>query len=198
MIDCTHADMVSWSIIDELIKLSQQPLSDELEKLQIDSGGRTEIYYRFLYNLARFMNPNTCLEIGVWKGVASRMMLEATDNPVIGIDINPTKSAQKLCEQFSNYRYVIGDSTESYDAVKSLINKDLTIVYQDSSHHYLPSLKEFELYSQHLNGIWICDDITPAFNDSNGDMIQYFESLPGDKRLYDNLHHGSIQGLIIM
>lgn len=52
--------------------------------------------------------------------------------------------------------------------------------------------------------IWICDDITPAFHDPLIDppgkgMVQYFEALPGDKRLYENvLHFGNTQGIILL
>lgn len=80
----------------------------------------------------------------------------------------------------------------------------LGVVFQDSSHHYEASRKEWNLYSQLLdeNAIWIADDITKDFWDKNIDppgkgMVQYFEELPGEKRLYP--YAGSnCQGIILL
>lgn len=146
------------------------------------------------------------LEIGVESGMASAYMVEASiDTHVIGIDINLLNTPIGL-----GYHFIHGDSTNMRTWLKvSAMVQDfgkIGIVYQDSSHHYLASKKEWELYSSLLapDAIWICDDITPSFHDANIDppgkgMIQYFDELPGDKRLYqDVLHYGNCQGIVIL
>lgn len=129
----------------------------------------------------------------------------AAGSQVIGIDILTNIMAMP-----DNFHFIHGDSTDLYvyEEVVKLTYKygNIGLVYQDSSHHYLPSKREWGLYSQLLapNAIWICDDITPAFWDEKVDppglgMVQYFDELPGDKRLYPNvLHYGNIQGILIL
>lgn len=127
---------------------------------------------------------------------------------VIGIDFNAEYGLpyEGLPKRF-NYIYVMSDSTTCFNSVAKICGgRKVGLVYQDSSHHYIPSKKEFELYSQLLASpaIWICDDITPAFYEHGVDppgkgMVQYFDELPGDKRLYqDVLHYGNRQGIIVL
>lgn len=120
---------------------------------------------------------------------------------VIGVDLNRPG-------YYGNYEIILGDSTgiKTWGKVFDLVDRfgRIGVVYQDSSHHYEASRKEFELYRQLLdqNALWICDDITPAFHDPLIDppgkgMVQYFGELPGDKRLYpDVLHFGNTQGIV--
>ncbi len=143
------------------------------------------------------------MEIGIQTGTASAYMCAAGSH-VIGIDVLTDIMAMP-----DSFHFIHGDSTDTstYDEVVRLVVKygRIGLVYQDSSHHYLASKKEWELYSQLLspNAIWICDDITPAFYAEGVDppgkgMIQYFDELPGDKRLYqDVLHFGNRQGIVL-
>jgi cephalosporin hydroxylase len=164
-------------------------------------------YYRFLYHLVKWRRPYVALEIGVESGMASAYMCEGDwpDTQVIGIDIN---KAEQWPTNISNHHFIHGDSTDMRTWLKvSTMCQDfgkIGIVYQDSSHHYLASKKEWELYSSLLDkdAIWICDDVTPSFHDPNVDpprcgMVEYFNELPSDKRTYkDILHFGNIQGIL--
>lgn len=145
------------------------------------------------------------LEIGVESGMASAYMCEGNFNSqVIGIDINILFDSPGY-----NYHFVHNDSTSirTFAEVSAMCQDygKIGIVYQDSSHHYLASKKEWELYSSLLDkdAIWICDDITPAFWNAESDppglgMVQYFDELPGDKRLFpDVLHYGNTQGIVL-
>lgn len=149
------------------------------------------------------------LEIGVESGMASSYMAFANSSTqVIGIDI----SEEPMCPAVlvKNYHYIEADSTDirTFAKISAMVQDfgKIGIVYQDSSHHYLASKKEWELYSSLLapDAIWICDDITPSFHDPAIDppgkgMVQYFDELPGDKRLYqDVLHRGNCQGIVIL
>jgi len=129
----------------------------------------------------------------------------AAGSQVVGIDILTNIMAMP-----NNFHLIHGDSTniDTYDEVVRLVVEygRIGLVFQDSSHHYLDSKLEFHLYSQLLapNAIWICDDITPAFYAEGVDppgkgMIQYFDELPGEKRLYqDVLHRGNRQGIVLL
>ncbi len=199
--------------IDELVKLSQFPLKDiHLEA----SNKEQEPYYRFLYHLIRLANPDISLEIGVEWGLGSIHMCEASspddfeDSHVIGIDINTSVLTNDLRSFYGSYHFVQMDSTseraKKYVALLVRKHGGLGIIFQDSSHHYEASCQEWDVYNHFLdrNAIWICDNVTPDFYDpdigpwplSKG-MVQYFDERPGEKKLYDNLHHGSVVGVIL-
>lgn len=152
--------------------------------------------------------PFVALEIGAEAGLASMYMAMAAreyGGHVVTIDLH-----QPGYRANSHYTFIAGDSTNirTWAAVKKLVEKHgkIGIVYQDSSHHYEASHQEFELYRQFLadSAIWICDDITSDFYDPLLDppgkgMVQYFDELPGDKRLFPNvLHRGNTQGIVLL
>ena len=191
-----------WQQIEHLIQQSQRRIRNlPLESVAVNPERRN--YYRFLYRLVKHFQPALCLEIGIQSGMASAYMC-AAGSQVIGIDILVPGMAMP-----DNFHYIHGDSTDTntYARVEMLVSLygKIGLVFQDSSHHYLASKGEWELYSQLLspNAIWICDDITPAFYAEGVDppgkgMIQYFDELPGDKRLYqDVLHRGNRQGIVL-
>lgn len=191
-----------WQKIEELIQLSQQELPNEVD---LARNPERRNYYRFLYHLLLWRKPFVALEIGVEAGLASTYMAMAAeqyDGFVIGLDINDVPRKPK-----NNYYFIQGDSTNisTWNKVFSFCEEHgkLGVVFQDSSHHYEASRKEWGLYSQLLDkdAIWVADDISPAFHDSKIDppgkgMVQYFDELPGAKRLYP--YAGSnCQGVII-
>ena len=128
---------------------------------------------------------------------------------VIGIDNrpDPTKLVTITLPTQFYYIYLQEDSCKALRQVKAVIDtlgpKPVGLVYQDSSHHYKASKIEWNLYCPLVSGLWVCDDITPAFHDPRIDppgfgMVQYFDELRGDKKLYKEvLHHGNTQGLVI-
>lgn len=199
-----------WPDIERLIRVSQNKIRNmPLESVKIASPERRN-YYRFLYHLAQWRKPYTMLEIGVESGMASAYMCKGMTGigQVIGIDI--ANIPLEVMEIYGNYHFTLGNSTDLqvFAKVSAMVQDygPIGVVYQDSSHHYLASKKEWELYSSLLdeNAIWICDDITPAFWNEAVDppgkgMVQYFEELPGDKRLYpDVLHYGNAQGIVLL
>lgn len=171
-------------------------------------------YYKFLYYLVQRRRPPCALELGVEFGLASAHMYEAGygHTTIIGVDLNETCTfnGQVFPQLTQFHHFVQGDSTENetINRVRDIVmdRGKIGIVYQDSSHHYAASKKEFAEYSQMLeeNAIWVCDDITPAFHDPLIDppgkgMVQYWEELPGWKKLYpDVLHKGNTVGVCIL
>lgn len=155
--------------------------------------------------MCQWRKPYVALEIGVESGLASAYMtMGIGDGFVVGIDLHKPGLLPK-----DNYYFVEGDSTSisTWTKVVNFVHDHglIGIVYQDSSHHYEASKQEWKLYSQLLdhNAIWICDDILPCFHDPLIDppgksMVEYFQGLPGDKRLYqDVLHYGNRQGIVL-
>ncbi len=167
-------------------------------------------YYRFLYWLVLNLKPAVALEIGVEFGLASAHMCSAAKEyggHVIGLDIHGHNIPGELIpNHYHNYNFLVADSTssEAEGYVKSLVEKygNIGVVYQDSSHHYAPSVKEWDIYSKMLSkdAIWVCDDITPAFFEKGVDaksMVAYFDERPGmHVKFKDILHYGNTIGVI--
>lgn len=192
-----------WNQIENLIQLSQQELPNEVD---LAKNPERRNYYRFFYHLLLWRKPKIALEIGVEQGLCSTYMALAAqqyDGMVIGLDINgfPHKPSK-------NYYFIQGDSCQMdvWNKVLKMTQEfgPIGVVYQDSSHHYEASIREWELYSQLLDkdSIWVCDDIMECFHDPkidppNCSMVTYFNALPHQKRTYSNvLHRGNTQGVI--
>lgn len=205
--------MIDFKTVDRLVIKAQRPIDDPWPESLRVKFNEPHNYYRFLYYLALEIRPRTILEIGTQYGIGSAYLAAAAHTyaaSVIGVDLNSHEVTGTLINsRYGNYHFVEGDSTgqETARQVFELAGKlgPIGLVFQDSSHHYLESWQEWQLYSRltDTNLIWICDDITPAFHDPLVDppgksMVQYFEELPGAKRLYrDSLHTGNTVGVVL-
>lgn len=167
-------------------------------------------YHRFLVGLVEKYRPMVSLELGYWRGVGTHLMRKAArefGGAAVGIDLN--HDPHELLVP-GHGAYVRGDSVDPEVVEKVRVfcqgrggHGSLGLVFQDSSHHYEHSKKEFEIYSAMMNGgIWVCDDITEAFKAPGEErgMVEYFDEIPAkEKRLYPNtLHHGSTIGVAIL
>lgn len=198
---------MDWQQIDTLVWQAQRPTGDAwLDAFHDEALDGIQPYRRFLFLLATLLG-GSCLEIGVEHGFTSAH-LAASGQPALGIDINYLGTIQRVEKQYPNYVFLHGDSTGpnvmAWVGDWTNANGRFKVVYQDSSHHYLPSVREWDIYSDLCapGAVWVCDDITPAFWNADSDppglgMVQYFEQRPGDKRLYPNiLHKGSVIGIV--
>jgi len=173
------------------------------------AGDGLNQYYNFFRHLAMSENrPGVILEIGCYRGTTAAHILDSStigfhDHIVIGIDVNPIPYSH------SSFIALQGDSCDPKIAacVKSIADEmgGLFAVFQDSSHHYAPSVKEWELYSPMVRpgGIWVSDDITPAFRlpEEPKGMIDYWAEISVSqerKCLYNHLHHGSTVGIALL
>lgn len=177
---------------------SQQPLADPgLEEL---AGG--EPYRRFLYWLVYRLKPAAALELGVYLGQCSALMAAANrDTLVIGVD---PAGLQPAAAPFAyrNFHFLHCDSLGAVQGVRGLLGaRRLGLVFQDSSHHVEPSRLEWRYYQPLLaeKFVWVCDDIKPAFQmpAEPWSMVDYFNELPGQKRLLPDLHKGNVIGVIL-
>lgn len=165
--------------------------------------GPLNTYYQFFGHLAASIKePGVFLEIGVQRGGMSHHIITmAPHHRYVGIDIE-----EVLGVNYPRAYVIRGDSNNLNiaDEVKEIASKHggIFAIFQDSSHHYFPSVREWQLYSPMLRsgGVWFSDDLTPAFFrpglEPKG-MVEYFAELPGEKRYYDDLHFGSVIGAII-
>jgi predicted O-methyltransferase YrrM len=208
---------LTWPKVDELVSLASLPLEASLEDLQGQHlGSERRNYYRFLYWLVMELRPILSVEIGVELGLGSAHMCAAArtyGGYVAGVDVNwHDLPGKQLQERYDNYYFVHGNSTadETLKRVKQLtdFHGQIGLVFQDSSHHFWASQAEWQAYTHYMdqkNGIWVCDDITPAFHDPNVDppgkgMVQYWDWLPArEKKLYpDFLHFGNTVGVALL
>lgn len=173
-----------------------------------------ENYYKFLYGLVLMREPKIALELGVEWGLASAHMAAAAwhyGGHVVGVDRTIHQiSGREIYVTYGNYTFMIGETTEQQvlEDIAEFVEVvgPIGVVYQDSSHHYAESIAEWEAYAPMLDkgAIWVCDDITPSFHDPKVDppgkgMVQYFDQLPGTKKLYpDILHKGNTIGVILI
>jgi len=191
--------------IDQFVKISRYPLGDkELEEIDAEKHP----YHRLLYHLTSYMQPKVILELGTWHGVGSYYISKAADHyggMAVAVDLNKPRFSRQ-------FKFVQGDSSSIvvWDEVSAIVDQHgpIGLVYQDSSHHYAISVKEWFMYSKFLDDeyVWVCDDITQEFHDPKIDppgksMVEYFMEIPvpdEKKSLYpDVLHYGNCQGIII-
>jgi predicted O-methyltransferase YrrM len=202
--------------VDELVNLAALPLEPKLEDLQSELlGNQKHNYYRFLYWLVKELRPELSVEIGVEFGLGSAYMCAAArtyGGYVAGVDVKwHDVPGKRLSEWYGNYHFIYGNSTadETLKQVKQLadFHGQIGLVFQDSSHHFWASQAEWQAYTHYMakGGVWVCDDITPAFHDPNVDppgkgMVQYWDWLPARaKKLYpDYLHFGNTVGVALL
>ena len=157
------------------------------------------------------IHPHFCIELGVEFGIASAYMALAgrrVGAKVIGIDHNYHDiPGEQIPKYLQNYTYVVKDTANALcDVMRVIRRRGVGIVFQDSSHHYTASQTEWNIYRPMLmsGSVWVCDDILPAFHDAKVDppgkgMVQYFQSLPGDKMLFpDVLNKGNCVGVVLL
>ena len=187
--------------IERLMAEAREIIPSDYLRSKRDEGP-LNLYYQFFGHLAASIKtPGVFLEIGVQRGgMGAHITTMAPHHVYLGVDRDQVP--------FSHERAIIvrGDSTSVHtrDAAKAIADQNggIFCTFLDSSHHYNASVKEWELYSPLLRpgGIFCCDDITPAFFRPGLDaksMVGFFEELPGEKRLYDDIHHGSVIGIVV-
>lgn len=199
--------------VDRLVEEAQKPLDDEwLETLNTKEPDAAN-YHRFLYLLVRAIKPRVSLELGVHLGSTLAHLSAAAaefGGHVMGIDYCPCELVATLQRRYGNVMFRQGDTThiETVKWAHRVVDTlgPIGVIYQDSTHHYWSSWMEWDHYLPCLDGsaVWVCDDITESFHSPKFDppergMVQYFEELPGQKKLYpDVLHKGNTQGIVLV
>lgn len=201
---------MTWEEVNKAIAVAaederERPKPDLIAR-QIQSNGHPDPYFNFMRWMAiGVREKGVFLEIGSYYGtlaahIASPHSYGFHPHLMVGIDINPVPYSSL------GFLYVHGDSTDpkTFREVERIADYHggIFAVFQDSSHHYEASVKEWEMYRPMVRpgGIWMADDVTPAFKrpDEPKGMVEYFDELPGDKRVFDDLHIGSRIGMVLL
>jgi predicted O-methyltransferase YrrM len=131
----------------------------------IKNSGLPEKYGRLLYNLVKYINPNTILELGTSVGISTIFIGSAAKNATFTtIEASESKlnKAKELAEklELKNITFVKGDFDIVLDPVLQNFNQ-LDFVFIDGNHRLEPTLKYFHqcLTKAHNNSVFIFDDI---------------------------------------
>ena len=198
---------MNWEQFDKMVEQAKKAfVPDHLRARHIVSTSTVNPYYSLISWIYNNME-GPVFEIGCDYGCAAACALDRGKDgyrlnsaPYFGIDIKPVPYAH------DNFHLIYGDSNN--EAIAHQLAKvaemygGFSCVFQDSSHYYEESKKEWELYSPMVRkgGIWMADDILPSFKKPGDDkgMVEYWNELPGEKRLYDDLHIGSRIGVLLL
>jgi predicted O-methyltransferase YrrM len=174
---------------------------DAIYDEQVGIIGHTNPYYRLFYLIAQSLKPQFVVELGAWRAIAaSHFAVGNPDCEVVTVDIHREDFvAQQLCIEATNIlpnlTYLNMWSWDAVDTIKA-IDKKLDCLFIDAWHDYQYAKREWDLYSPLLadNALVICDDITAAYNFDG--MLRFWDELPGEKFLNNDVHPGVPLGLV--
>lgn len=165
-----------------------------LEKMR-DTDHAQAMYYRFLYELAKAMQPKWVLETGTRFGLSAvQLAMGCPTSKVITLDIDPQSKARfssdPVLKGIPNIIPLTADSRKA----KELLPADcqsIDLLYLDSDHSYDVVMPEFKIFSQMVpvGGVVVFDDIT-----LNPEMRRFWAEVPGPKAELTFLHRLSGAG----
>ena len=188
-------------------------------------GNKIEPYYSFFYKLSNYLKPKVVVELGGWRGDSAAHFARGTEGTVITIDHHTdpdddknTKAMIEVVENCPNVYFIkgwtvgkvaeeqrgkhaLGDAGSAFPEVKKILDgRKIDLLFIDSWHRYDYAKIDWEAYSPLLSdeALVICDDIVggSSENDPISGMRDFWDELPGEKELIDNLHVGYPMGLL--
>lgn len=153
-------------------------------------------YYRYLYRLAKKVNPDVIVELGVQTGRSTAHLAKGAPKArVIGIDPQPwdLTEIQKECPNIE----IIVDYSERVDISDF---PEVDILFIDSAHTHDQVMTEFNMYSQLVRrgGVILLDDINlPDGHGESKDMRKAWDAMP-EPKLELNFLHGHGFGVIVV
>jgi len=188
------------------LSLQEQPTGnawlDARYDEQVGIIGHTNPYYRLFYLIAQALKPALTVELGSWRGDASsHFAVGNPDGRVVAVDIhkdNDVAGLAKLNEaidRLPNMSFIQAWSWDAVEVVRAM-NEKIDILFIDAWHDYKYAKLEWDLYSPLLDSpaLVICDDITAGYNFDG--MLRFWEELPGDKFLNNDIHPGVPMGFV--
>ncbi len=181
-------------------------------------------YYRFFYHLSKMLKPHLVVELGGFQGTAAAHF-SAGAAQVITIDHHTDPGDEynedymfEVCEKYTNVYYLhgwtnaqltvsqhgkhaLGNAPNAFPFVESVGGID--ILFIDSWHTYEYAKLDYETYLPLMNspGLIICDDIAEGEMKNKSEilgMLKFWDELPGDKFLNNNLHPTSGMGFLLV
>jgi len=180
--------------IQQVIEIAQaveRTPDDRPEWLQRcrDTDQRFAMYYKFLYQLAKAMQPRWVLETGTRLGLSAvQLAAGAPAATVITIDIDPQSQGRvkgvSEPNKVSNILPITSDSRKVIPLLPPECQK-FDLIYLDSDHTYDVVMPEFRLFQPLLRpgGVMVFDDIT-----LNAQMRKFWSEVPGPKAELNDLH----------
>lgn len=181
----------------EVVEIATGSCDDRPNFLRAFNQYRAEgvLYYRFLYELARRLNPRLILETGTKAGhSAAHFAAGCSTATVVTIDVKASAAEAIKALGLSNLRFILGDSRRVAGTVLSC-GVDLDVLFLDSAHTYDVVSAEYEIYQPRVKkgGLILLDDIH-----LNRDLERFWDSLSIDKLEINHLHteHGAGFGIL--
>lgn len=146
-------------------------------------------YYRFLEVLARELQPQLSVELGVCGGGGSLHLCRGwLAGRVVGVDVSNEypEQIQYILDNFPNFTFWRGDSVEAAGQVYERYGR-VEILFIDTTHTREQTLAEYSAWRPYLapGAIVLFDDLyRPG-------MLEAWDELPGRKLRLDRLHDGS-------
>jgi len=178
--------------VSRIAEFTQSGISDGrpewLERMR-DTDPPLALYYRFLYELSKAMQPKWILETGTRLGMsAAQLAMGCPSAKVVTIDIDPHSKGRLESEQnLKNLKNIIPITADSRKA-KELFPQGcdrFELIYLDSDHTYDVVSPEFKIYREMLvpGGVMVFDDIT-----LNPEMRRFWAEVPKPKVELNFLH----------
>lgn len=159
-----------------------------LERMR-DTDPPLALYYRFLYELSKAMQPKWILETGTRLGMsAAQLAVGCPSAKVITLDIDPHSknrfSDDPNLKTLSNVIPITADSRKAMSLFPAEC-KQFDLIYLDSDHTYDVVAPEFRIYREMLapGGVMVFDDIT-----LNPEMRRFWAEVPSPKAELNFLH----------
>lgn len=146
-------------------------------------------YYSFLWAAIKYLKPKNVVELGTYKGVSTRVMLDALppNSKLVTVDIKEDAEYLNTVED-DRLKLIIGNSLSVADEFY-----DIDFLFVDTDHTYEVVCKEWDLYKTKLNStaFVVFDDIN-----LNEEMKKFWDEVEEEK--YDvSQYHQSGFGVIL-
>lgn len=192
------------------LSLQEQPTGnawlDARYDEQVGIIGHTNPYYRLFYLIAQTLKPALTVELGAWRGDSSaHFAVGNPDGQVVAVDIHKDNDVAGLAkleeaiERLDNTIFLRMWIADAVDVIKDVVIANygpIDICFFDGWHDFEHVSDDWNNYRPLLADKALCifDDITAGYNFEG--MIRFWDELPGEKFLNNDIHKGVPMGFV--
>lgn len=143
-------------------------------------------YYRWLFLVTHFAEPEVALELGVCRAQASAHIAAGGARVMVGVDKSPwqpefDQAVAAIRERGHDYRFILGDTTAptTRGQVAEIVKAEgpIGLLFIDSNHTYNQAMGEFLAYRDYLE-----EGAVIAMDDLHApeEVFTAFQEIPGD------------------